>query len=121
MISCKCKCYIHSVCYKCTFCKICVENIESISFWVNFKVDKTKQVNKALNLEPHDILLCFQNPYLSDKQIYIINLLIILAKFYIHKSKLIQNHHILNFVKKNMICILYKIYFETLSKMRSPK
>ncbi len=96
MLSCKCKCYIHSVCDKCTFCKIYAEDFESfsISFWVNFKVDKTKQVNKALNLEPHDILLCFQNAYFSDKQIYIINLLIISAKFYIHKSKLIQNHHI---------------------------
>ncbi len=60
--------YIHSVCDKCTFCKIYVEDIEhlfffcpfSISFWVDFKVDITKKVNKALNLDPHHILLCFQ-------------------------------------------------------------
>ncbi len=40
-----------------------------------------------------------QNPSFSDKQIYIINLLIILAKFYIHKSKVI---HILHFVTLNL-------------------
>ncbi len=44
------------------------------SFWVYFKTDMTKKLNKALNLEPCDILLCSQNPYFSDKQIYIINL-----------------------------------------------
>ncbi len=51
----------------------------------DFKADIIKKVN----LEPHDILLCFQNPSFSDKQMYIINLVIILGKFYIHKSRVI--------------------------------
>ncbi len=75
----------------------------------------TKKINKALNLEPCDILLCFQNPYFSDKQIYIINLLIILAKFYIHKSKVIQKKpSYITFCNTDL-----KIYFETLFNMRS--
>ncbi len=112
--------YIHSVCDKCTFCKIYVGDIEhlfffSISFWVDFKVGITK-VNKALHLEPHDILLCFQNPSFSDTQIYIINLLIVLAKLYIHKSKVIQKKpSYITFCNTDL-----KIYIETLSNMRSP-
>ncbi len=115
--------YIHSVCDKCTFCKMYIEDIEdlflfcpfSISFWVDFKVDITK-VNKALNLEPHDIWLCFQNPSFSGKQMYIINLLIILATFYIHKSKVIQKKpSYITFCNTDL-----KIYVETLSNIRSP-
>ncbi len=78
MLSCKCSClYIYDIFIvfdKCTFCNISLEDIEHlffycpfpISFWVYFNIHihitniKIK-INKALNLEHHDILLRFQN------------------------------------------------------------
>ncbi len=107
--------YIHNVCDKCTFCKMYVKDIECLFAFCPFFYFKA-DIIKKVNLEPHDILLCFQNPSFSDKQMYIINLVIILAKFYIHKSKVIQKKpSYITFCNTDI-----KIHFETLSNMRSP-
>jgi len=74
-----------------------------ISFWTDFKYrpDKT-----------NDILLCFQNPYFSEKQNDVIHFLIILTTFYFHKTKRTQ--------KKALNITFYNtdltIYFETFKR-----
>lgn len=88
---------LHTVCDKLFFFVMHLEDVEhlfyywpySLSFWIAFKMDTTKRfLRNTFHLEPWDILHGLQNPYLSDKQIYILNFFIILDKFYIHKTRI---------------------------------
>ena len=79
-------------------------------------MDLKTYFGKNILLKEHDMLLIFNNPNFSSEQ-YMINLLVILAKFYIHT---------MSFFKKWPSFITFKktdlnIYLQTLSHLKTHK
>lgn len=78
---------------QCTFCDCKGETVEHIfvdcfhttSFWFHLERYLSSMLGKETVLQKTDILFYFQNSNFSIDEIYIINLICILAKFFIHK------------------------------------
>ncbi|OON94404.1 MAG: hypothetical protein ATN33_00310 [Epulopiscium sp. Nele67-Bin001] len=83
-------------------------------FCCDFQVDLHKHFGKNISLKECDVLLIFKNPNFSKNEQYIINLLIILAKFYIHKIKYLKKLPSYSTFKKSDL----DIYFKTISNLK---
>ena len=85
--------FFPTVCNICTFCGCEGETIEHVfvdcplvaSFWFHLQRFISQKIKKNISLRKFEILLTVTEPNLSANEKYVINLIIILAKYYLHK------------------------------------
>ena len=101
--------FIPNVDEKCSSCNNNVESLENVfvqciyatMFWTDFQVDLKTYLKKDITLKEHDFLLIFNNPHFSSNEQFVINLLIILAKFFIQTDLNIYFQTLLNLTTCN--------------------
>lgn len=82
----------------CVFCKGATESIEhlffhcvfSCSFWIDLFLDLKRRLGKEIPLKSQYILYIFDDPLFDHKEKFIVNLIIMLGKYYIHKMKFVK-------------------------------
>ncbi len=114
--------YIPAINDKCSFCNNMVETWEHLYFycvhvsifWCDFQLDLHKHFGKTISLKECDVLLIFKNPNSSTDEQCRINLLIILAKFYIHSMKYFKKLPSYSTFEKSDL----DIYFQTIPNLK---